>query len=217
MYHQGKPFRFDITGLLKRFRSLPVDVDATVTIGLPGLKISARVDDVERRVARELVIRLADRRVLNATECCDNCIDQALKSLQGIRALLVDKQVDLGGRTDSPLYLLMELMAEGIRQFLTFEETIKGEREALHRFDAQQQYLAGLEQLRAHIYRTMMQVAAIADVAIPKIADPVRYGAEWDLDAYVVDRASPLRALDPTDLPTRSPEQALPAELSDDR
>lgn len=45
--------------------ALPIDADATVTIGLPGVKITARLDDSERRIARELVIRLADRRVLN--------------------------------------------------------------------------------------------------------------------------------------------------------
>lgn len=65
-------------GSQSRFRSLPVDVDATVTIGLPGLKVTAKVHDV----ARELVI--PDRGVLNARECCDDCIDRA----RIIRALL---------------------------------------------------------------------------------------------------------------------------------
>lgn len=185
------PFKFDIAGLMARFRSLPIDAEATVTIGLPGLKITAKVDDVERRVARELVIRLADRRVLNAWECCDDCIERALQSLQEIRQLLVDKQVELAGRTESPLYLVLELMAEGIRQFLTFEETI-GRDDGVHlRFGGQEKYFAGLEALRAHIYRTMIQVAAVADVAIPKISDAMRYDATWDVDAYVLDGPDP--------------------------
>ncbi|HZJ48170.1 MAG TPA: hypothetical protein VFD97_03930 [Acidimicrobiia bacterium] len=33
----------------------------------------------------------------------------------------------------------------------------------------------------------MIQVAAVADVTIPKIADAIRYDANWDLDVYVVD------------------------------
>lgn len=120
------PFKFDIAGLMARFRSLPIEADATVTIGLPGFKVTVKADDLERRVAREMVIRLADRRVLNAWECCDDCIERALDSLQEIRRLLIDKQVELAKRADSPLYLLLEIMAEGIRQFLSFEETIAG-------------------------------------------------------------------------------------------
>lgn len=181
------PFKFDIAGLLTRFRSLPVDAGATVTIGLPGLKITAKVDDVERRVARELVVRLADRRVLNASECCDNCIERALESLQEIRRLLVDKQVELANRTSSPLYLLLELMAEGIRQFLTFEEAISRDNETPFWLDSREIYFAGLEALRAHIYRTTIQIAAVADMTIPKIADAMRYDAGWDLDSYVIE------------------------------
>jgi len=40
-----------------------------------------RSKDRERTVARELVIRLKDRRVISAFECCDDCIDRALASL----------------------------------------------------------------------------------------------------------------------------------------
>lgn len=185
------PFKFDIAPLLARFRSLPIDAEATVTIGLPGVKITAKIDDVERRVARELVIRLADRRVLNASECCDTCIERALASLQEIRRLIVDKQVELAGRTDSTLYLLLELMAEGIRQFLTYEESIRPDSEAELAFEAREKYFAGLEALRAHIYRTMIQIAAVADVTIPKIADAMRYDSNWDLDAYVIDEPQP--------------------------
>jgi len=49
------------------------------------------------------------------------------------------------------------------------------------------EYFAGLEALSAHTFRTMIQVAAVADVTIPKIADAIRYDANWDLDVYVVD------------------------------
>lgn len=190
MHDMRAPFKFDIVSLLARFRSLPVDLDATVTIGLPGLKITAKVDDVERRVARELVIRLADRRVLNAWECCDDCIQQALQSLQEIRRLLVDKQVELAGRTESPVYLLLELMAEGIRQFFTFEQSIHGYDDSSSPED-RDGYFAALEALRAHIFKTMIQVAAVGDVSIPKISDAMRYDDTWDADAYVLDRPNP--------------------------
>jgi hypothetical protein len=61
----------------------------------------------KRQVARELVIRLIDRRVLSAWECCDDCIDRALVSLQEIRQILVDKQVALSDMPEGPLYLLI--------------------------------------------------------------------------------------------------------------
>ena len=59
--------------------------------------------------------------MLNAFECCDNCIDQALESLQKIRSMLVDKQVELANYTDSTLYLMIDAMSDAIRQFLTLE------------------------------------------------------------------------------------------------
>ncbi len=181
------PFRFDMTGLLARLRALPVDVDATVEIGLPFFKLKVKPDDIEQRVAREMVIRLSNHRVLNAFECCDGCIDNALESLQKIRQLVVDKQVELADRTDSPLYLLLELIAAGIRQFLTFEESLSRHPDLPRHFDEKDAYFAGLEALRGHIYRTMAQVAVIADMTIPNITEAMRYDSDWDLRAYVED------------------------------
>jgi hypothetical protein len=37
----------------------------------------------------------------------------------------------------------------------------------------------------------MIQVAAVADVTIPKIADAMRYDSNWDLDAYIIDKPQP--------------------------
>ncbi len=130
------------------------------------------------------MIRLADRRVLNAWECCDGCIDGALKSIQEIRRMLVDKQVELAHRTDSALYLLIELMAEGIRQFLTFEQSLSTGRD--DRAEVQEGYFAGLEMLRAHLHRSLRQVSVIAGTEIPSIADAMRYDDSWDLNAYVL-------------------------------
>ena len=186
------PFRFNITNLLAQFRALPIDVDASVEIGLPFFfKLKVKPDDIERRVAREMVIRLADRRVLNAWECCDSCIEKALDSLQEIRRLVVDKQVELANRTETPLYLLLEFIVEGIRQFLTFEESISREADSPRRFDEREAYFAALEALRAHIYRTMAQIATIADVTIPNITKAMRYDTDWDPDAYIDDRDHP--------------------------
>jgi hypothetical protein len=64
-------------------RKLNTRIDG-VSISLPFISFRVRPNDLEQRVAREIVIRMADKRVLNASECCDNCIDQALESLQQI-------------------------------------------------------------------------------------------------------------------------------------
>lgn len=67
---------------------------------------------------------MADRRVLSGQECCDGCIDDALKSLQDLRQMLVDKQVELSDMQDGPLFLLIDMMRVGIRQFQTYEQLL---------------------------------------------------------------------------------------------
>ena len=81
--------------------------------------------------------------------------------------------------TDSPIYLLVELMLEGIRQFLTFEQRLRQSEEMsslVAQFgdfrrtpDQRDQYFAAFEMLRAHLHRCLLQVAKIADIRIPKI------------------------------------------------
>ena len=115
------PFKFDLRQLLTRARQEMNDRVSGVSIKIPFMTFSVRPEATEKRVAKEIVIRLADRRVLNSFECCDDCINNALVSLQEIRSILVDKQVELSNLTKSPLYLLIELMLEGIRQFFTYE------------------------------------------------------------------------------------------------
>ncbi len=71
------PFRFDLQSLLKReLQKVDAQVDG-VTVNLPFVSFNVRPDDLQRTVAREIVIRMADRRVLNAFECCDDCIDKS--------------------------------------------------------------------------------------------------------------------------------------------
>ena len=185
------PFQFDVSELVgKARRHVKKRVDG-VTINLPFVSFSVRPDDLERRVAREIVVRLADKRVLNAFECCDSCVEQALASLQEIRTHLVDKQVELSAHTDCALYLIVELMLEGIRQFFTFEERLRaadpqfpGELHTrLHRHDLNS-YFAALEMLRAHLYRCLAQIAVVANTKIPKISAHMRYENTWPLEAY---------------------------------
>jgi hypothetical protein len=45
-------------------------------------------------------------------------------------------------------------------------------------------YFAALEMLRAHIHRSLAQIAKIADMEIPVIADSMRYDGNWQLESY---------------------------------
>jgi len=185
------PFQFDVSELVRKAVCRGKRRVDGVTINLPFVSVSVKSDDLEQKIAREVVIRLADKRVLNAFECCDSCVEQALSSLQEIRAILVDKEVGLSEHTDGGLYLVLEMMLAGIRQFCTFEEGLRttnpdfpGElRTRLHRHDLQP-YFAALEMLRGHLYRCLAQVAVIADIKIPKIPDLMRYESVWQLAAY---------------------------------
>jgi hypothetical protein len=128
---------------------------------------------------------------IECVECCDSCIENGLASLQDIRSHLVDKQVDLSELSDGGLYLILDLMLEGIRQFFTFEENLRtsieqfpGElRTRLHRQELQP-YFAALEMLRGHLYRCLSQVAVIAGVEIHNISAHIRYESAWQIEAY---------------------------------
>lgn len=189
------PFQFDLTGLIRRTRrEFARRTDGvSVTLSLPFLSFTAAPADLERRVAREVVIRMSDRRVLSARECCDTCIDQALESLQSIRSVLVDKQVELAHLTDGPLYVLLEAMLEGVRQFLTFEQRLSsrgddcgyGGHQDFHRpHDQREAYFAALEALRGHLSRCLGQVAVIAEVELPSVGMIGTYRDAWPLEAY---------------------------------
>src|SRR5438552_3846524 len=99
--HEARsPFKLDLSSVVKRMKRLPVAVDAKIKISVPFFELTVKPDDRESKVAREIIIRLADRRVLNSSECCDNCIDEALGSLKEIRKVLVDRQVELSDKSD---------------------------------------------------------------------------------------------------------------------
>lgn len=185
------PFQFDLHELVLRARRQFNDSVSGVSINLPFVSFSVAPQAAEKKAAKEIVIRLADRRVLNAFECCDDCIDKALASLQEIRSFLVDKQVDLSNFTEGSLYLAIEFMLESIWQFFTFEEKLqnrRGFRPELSRHfrgpEIKEKYFAALEMLRAHLHRCLLQVAAIADIKIPKISDHMRYNQKWQMEAY---------------------------------
>lgn len=185
--------QFDITELIARARRVFAKRLGDITVELPFLSISINPTDLEQRVAREIVIRLSDRRVLNGRECCDDCIDQSLASLQEIRSTLVEKQVELASAADGALYLLIEAMLEGIRQFLTYEQRLNQKtayRASNRRVpELRQPYFGALEALRSHLNHCLGQVTAIAKIRAPKNAPWLAYGGTWPLGAYLHNRS----------------------------
>lgn len=186
------PFRFDLTDLLGRVRKNVGNRIGDITLNLPFISIAVSPKDLERKVAREVVIRLKERRVLSAWECCDGCIDNALKSLQEIRAVLVDKQVELSEMQDGSAYLLLDAMALGLRQFLTFEERIKqagsrrepGSHDFYRAEDIRQAYFDALELLRGHLSRCLGQMATLAGMSLPAEGVIAEYQGPWMMEAY---------------------------------
>lgn len=179
-------FKLDMSSLLSHARRHVGDV----TINLPFISFGISPDDQERRAAREVVIRLKDRRVLSVWECCDN----ALASLQEIRRFLVDKQVEL---PDGPLSLLLDSMTLGIRQFMTYEELLREGAPDHPRFgdfrrppDTREAYFAALEVLRGHLSRCLGQVAKVAGVDAPSDGLIAKYQGPWPLDAYIAADAN---------------------------
>ena len=186
------PFKFDLSELRERGQRLRNKV-GNVTINLPFVSFSVNPKNQEKQVAREIIIRLRDRRVLSAWECCDTCINNALASLQEIRRVLVDKQVQLSDVQDGSVYLLIDAMLIGIRQFMTYEELLRRDPDAPGhlRFDQhflpehQQGYFDGLEVLRGHLSRSLGQLAAVAGMDPPSDGLIANYQGPWDSRAYL--------------------------------
>jgi hypothetical protein len=186
------PFKFDVKDAVSRLQRLANKRVGSVTVNLPGISVPVLLKDREKQIAREIIIRLKDRRVLSAWECCDDCIDRALASLQEIRKFLVEKQVELADLSDGPLFIFVDAMAMGIRQFLTFEQhltkrelPVRNRTPDFYRLaEVRQEYFDALELLRGHISRCMEQICHIAGMRIPKDGLIKNYKGDWQIDAY---------------------------------
>lgn len=171
--------KFDFTSFYEKAQKIKKKVGLTgITINLPFIALDFSSTNKEKKIAREIIIRMRDRRVLNSKECCDNCIENALKSLHEIRQLLVDKQVEIGD-VESLLFLLTDFSLYGIRQFLTFMELYDPRKD-------RQEYFEALEIIRGHLLRTFDAISQIAEL-------PESFGYRhehipvWDKTIYFIN------------------------------
>lgn len=181
--------KFAFDALLAKAKRLAKKHGGDVTVNLPFLSFTVAPEDIERRAARELLIRLADKRVVSSKECCDVCIDHSLASLQEIRSVLVEKQVELSSLSDGSVFLLTEYIAEGIRQFLTATERHANSANFTsgdsHRDPhVRESYFQALELLRFHIHSCLLQLSRLAGTETPRVAAYLRSEAEWHQVAY---------------------------------
>ena len=164
-----------------------------VSINLPFVTFNVRPDDLEQQVAREIVIRLADRRFISYGEHrCHGHTEEVIASLKEVRSMLVDKQVALAKCANGPLYLIIDFMLEGIRQLLTFEERLRKSEarfliippaRTLHE-DKTEMLIAALLLLRDHLQRCLNQISKIADLNQADAVQKSKYIEEWQLEAY---------------------------------
>ncbi len=175
------PFVIDLNAKLRRWRALLNDKATGVKISLPGISFTFKTAETERVVAREVLIRLGDKRVLNSRECCSDCIEHAFASLEKIRSLLVDKQVELAELREGPLFMLLEMMLEGIRQFFTYWD-----RSGLSRVSEREllgMYPEGLDILRGHLHNCLTQISLIAEMEFRPERPEFRH-EQWHLKHY---------------------------------
>jgi hypothetical protein len=187
------PFQFDISTVLRDLTRRGDGLPSAIRLDLPFLSVLVHPSAVDVALARELLVKMRDRRVLDSRECCDDCIDRALASLQQIRSILLELQIKLSNEEDSALSPLVELMAVAIRQFLTFEQTLSITRDPTREtldhhglpWETRQAYFDALELLRGHISRCLGLVAGVAGVHAPSDGLFPNYQGPWPLAAYV--------------------------------
>ncbi|MCL5770667.1 MAG: hypothetical protein M1479_00115 [Actinobacteria bacterium] len=176
--------KFNFQSLLSNKIQQSKDSIDSININLPYISFSIKPKNKEKIVAKEIIIRLSDKRILNNKECCNDCIRNAVISLNEIRQFLVNKQIDLMDYTNSSLYLLIEMILESIRQFFTYIEKYEIDSKFNNSFEKKEIYFGALELLRSHIYRCLIQISKIASVNIPKISYRIEYNEKWELNYY---------------------------------
>jgi hypothetical protein len=159
--------RFDFTEFSKRLNKYSKKVKVeSVSVRLPGISISLSPTKQEKLIAKEIILFIRHKRVIDSKECCDTCIKNSLQSLLEIKNFLVMKQMEISD-VESPLFLLTDFALFGVNKFLTYTES----------FDpdvSREEYFKALNIIRGHLIRTFDQIAVVAKL-------PQDFGFRHDL------------------------------------
>ena len=119
-------------------------------------------------IARETIMALIDRRILNAKECCASCIYKALNSLKEIKSDLINTKKQLKNDINSPLFYFIDYMIISINSFFDFMErnNLIDDKLDDKDHDIKTVYFDALEIIRNHIAQCMNEIAKIAKMQI---------------------------------------------------
>lgn len=169
------PFGVNVGSLTQRARQWIGRRIAGATVSATGVSFQIRATDPERDAARKLFIRLRDRRVFNAFDCCDNCVRNTLASLQEVRKILVESQVEVANFHDGDLFWIADYLRLIIREFLSWEERLRA---ALGPAQASKEelyidpvyraaYIKSLDTVRAHARAALEALADVSQMKLP--------------------------------------------------
>jgi hypothetical protein len=171
--------KLDVSSIISRAKALPKAKVESISINIPFISVNLSCSDIEKKVAKEVLIRLRDKRVLDSRNCCDNCAKFQINSLLDIRELLVNKQVELADE-NSALFLLFDFMLAGIRYFLNLTERNDS-------FKRAGEYRDTLDTLRDHLLRCINEIAKIGNVK-PRLLTQIEFDPAWDKEIYSISK-----------------------------
>jgi hypothetical protein len=151
----------------------------SLTLSFPfraGITVS--INSKEKDIAKEAIIMLVNRRILNASECCPSCSQQSIDSLKEIKSDLIQIEKKLINSVNGSLFYFIDSIISGVNQFLkyiednNFMETFPLNREI---------YFEGFNIIRNHIVQCLYQISKIADYEIRNDLFAVRNNKEsWE-------------------------------------
>lgn len=138
-------------------------VDA-VSISIPfGIKFNVTPTKNEVKTAKETILTLIDRRILNSKECCANCIKKSVESLKEIKSDLIQIKIGLVDCMNSSLYYFIDYIIISINSFTDFIE-----RNHINEEEHKIIYFDGLEKIRKHIALCMIEISKIGKISIDR-------------------------------------------------
>ena len=158
----------------------------SVSISFPfGICLNIKPSSSDKNIARETVIKLVDRRILNSKECCGSCIKDSVCSLKEIKSDTIKIKEKLIDNINSPLFYLIDYIVLGINSFLNFMERYSDNIE-----ENKEIYFIALEIIRTHIANCLIEISKIGNYKINnEIYAFKNQNKVWENDIYTGEGA----------------------------